>query len=100
MMRERAVVTGGTFKVESQPGRGTTITAHFPQVWVEEGSDTTWTETTNDPAITSGGAPGNSSGQRAVPGPGPDAETRPIRRTPPTPGGDPPPSNRPRSASA
>lgn len=38
MMRERAIVTGGTFKVESEIGTGTTITATFPQVWVEEGS--------------------------------------------------------------
>jgi signal transduction histidine kinase len=38
MMRERALVAGGTFSVESEPGRGTTIAATFPPVWVEEGS--------------------------------------------------------------
>jgi signal transduction histidine kinase len=36
MMRERALVTGGTFSLESEPGRGTTIRATFPHVWVEE----------------------------------------------------------------
>jgi signal transduction histidine kinase len=30
MMRERAKVGGGSFDVESQPGKGTTITARFP----------------------------------------------------------------------
>jgi signal transduction histidine kinase len=38
MMRERALVAGGTFSVESQVGEGTTIAANFPRVWVEEGS--------------------------------------------------------------
>ena len=36
MMRERALVTGGTFSVQSEIGRGTIITAGFPRVWVEE----------------------------------------------------------------
>jgi signal transduction histidine kinase len=36
MMRERAQVAGGTFTVASEPGRGTTVTAHFPPVWLEE----------------------------------------------------------------
>jgi signal transduction histidine kinase len=38
MMKERALVAGGTYAVESQVGVGTTITATFPRVWVEEGS--------------------------------------------------------------
>jgi signal transduction histidine kinase len=38
MMRERALVAGGTFNLESEPGRGATIAATFPPVWVEEGS--------------------------------------------------------------
>lgn len=33
MMRERAQVAGGTFKVESSPGNGTTITVDFPFAW-------------------------------------------------------------------
>src|SRR5262249_46661816 len=36
MMRERALVTGGTFSRESELGQGTTIRATFPHVWVEE----------------------------------------------------------------
>jgi signal transduction histidine kinase len=39
MMRERALVAGGTFNVESEVGRGTSITATFPRVWVEEGTE-------------------------------------------------------------
>jgi len=38
MMKERAQVTGGTFSIESDPGSGTTITATFPRVWLEEGT--------------------------------------------------------------
>jgi signal transduction histidine kinase len=37
-MRQRAVVAGGSFSIESEPGVGTTVTANFPRVWVEEGS--------------------------------------------------------------
>jgi len=36
MMRERAQVSGGTFKIESAAGRGTTITADFPTSWLVE----------------------------------------------------------------
>jgi signal transduction histidine kinase len=36
MMRERALVAGGTFTRESAPGHGSAITATFPRVWVEE----------------------------------------------------------------
>src|SRR5438128_8735317 len=36
MMRERAQVAGGTFKIESIPGEGTTITARFPTSWLDE----------------------------------------------------------------
>jgi signal transduction histidine kinase len=39
MMRERALVAGGTFSVDSSVGRGTAITATFPRVWVEEGTE-------------------------------------------------------------
>jgi signal transduction histidine kinase len=38
MMRERALVAGGTYNITSQVGEGATIRATFPQVWVEEGS--------------------------------------------------------------
>jgi len=36
MMRERAQVAGGTFKIDSAPGRGTTVTADFPTSWMVE----------------------------------------------------------------
>jgi signal transduction histidine kinase len=36
MMRERALVAGGTYSIQSQPGEGTAISATFPRVWVEE----------------------------------------------------------------
>jgi signal transduction histidine kinase len=36
MMRERAQVAGGTFRVESVPGEGTTIRASFPTSWLDE----------------------------------------------------------------
>jgi hypothetical protein len=38
MMRERALVAGGTFSITSEPGTGTSILARFPHVWVEEGT--------------------------------------------------------------
>jgi signal transduction histidine kinase len=35
MMRERALVGGGTFAAESAPGEGTTITVRFPTSWLQ-----------------------------------------------------------------
>jgi hypothetical protein len=32
------MVARGTFRIESEPGQGTTITVTFPRVWVEEGT--------------------------------------------------------------
>jgi signal transduction histidine kinase len=37
MMRERAVVAGGTFDITSVAGEGTTITAEFPTSWLSDG---------------------------------------------------------------
>jgi signal transduction histidine kinase len=39
MMRDRAQVAGGTFKIESKTGEGTTITATFAQSWLHEESE-------------------------------------------------------------
>jgi signal transduction histidine kinase len=36
MMRERALVAGGTFTITSQLDKGTVITAGFPRVWIDE----------------------------------------------------------------
>jgi signal transduction histidine kinase len=36
MMRERATVGGGTFKIVSVPDSGTTITVRFPTLWLQE----------------------------------------------------------------
>jgi signal transduction histidine kinase len=38
MMRERAMVAGGTYSIKSEIGKGTKITVTFPRVWVEEGT--------------------------------------------------------------
>jgi signal transduction histidine kinase len=37
MMRERALVAGGTFDISSVAGEGTTITAEFPTSWLSDG---------------------------------------------------------------
>jgi signal transduction histidine kinase len=37
MMRERALVAGGTFDIISVAGEGTTITAEFPTSWLSDG---------------------------------------------------------------
>jgi signal transduction histidine kinase len=39
MMKERALVAGGSYSIQSEVGEGTSITASFPRVWVEEGSE-------------------------------------------------------------
>ena len=49
MMRERALVAGGDYSLRSEIGKGTTITATFPRVWVEEGSELEATERSDDP---------------------------------------------------
>lgn len=39
MMRERAQVAGGTFRIDSASGKGTTITAEFPTSWLSQEAD-------------------------------------------------------------
>jgi nitrate/nitrite-specific signal transduction histidine kinase len=34
MMRERALVAGGTYRLESSPGAGTSIAVRFPASWL------------------------------------------------------------------
>lgn len=38
MMRERAVVAGGSFDLESASGQGTSVTVRFPASWLEDGT--------------------------------------------------------------
>lgn len=84
MMRERALVAGGTFSVESEVGQGTTIAASFPRVWVEEGSQL------EAAAATAKGAPGTQRppvGSTTGPVPSPDkrvAATAGLPATPPS----------------
>jgi signal transduction histidine kinase len=84
MMRERALVAGGTFSVESEVGQGTTIAASFPRVWVEEGSQL------EAAAATAKGASGTQRppvGSTTGPVPSPDkrvAATAGLPATPPS----------------
>jgi signal transduction histidine kinase len=57
MMRERAIVGGGSYTVTSAPGEGTTITVRFPTSWLQEGSERDVRETPPTPQTT-GASPG------------------------------------------
>src|SRR5207249_12030781 len=103
MMKERALVTGGTYTRDSEIGLGTTIRATFPRVWVEEGAVLEATEATDDgrhgkPAqpptgstagpvagVVTGGLP---RGDGTAPDPDGASPTEPLRPT----GGDEEPS--------
>lgn len=39
MMRERAMVGGGSYQLESAPGQGTTLTVRFPTSWLQQEED-------------------------------------------------------------
>jgi signal transduction histidine kinase len=39
MMRERAQVAGGTFRIDSESGKGTTVIAEFPTSWLDGQAD-------------------------------------------------------------
>jgi signal transduction histidine kinase len=81
MMRERAQVAGGTFSVESAIGRGTTIVATFPSVWVEEGAKREASEglkpPTRAPVGTTTGPPSEVTAEEASPAPAAGAAGRP-----------------------
>jgi signal transduction histidine kinase len=89
MMRERALVAGGTYSIESQTGVGTTIAARFPRVWVEEG-------TALEAASGSSPAPGGGDAANPPPNPVPDppkvepppAPLQPPRTEPPVSGSE------------
>jgi signal transduction histidine kinase len=84
MMRERALVAGGSFRIESQVGRGTTVVAHFPEDWIGEGD----------------GKPEPPEGRSIGSGPEPDVSPAPrpgvaAGETDQTPNTEPNPSPRP-----
>jgi signal transduction histidine kinase len=76
MMKERALVAGGTFNRESEIGKGTVVTAQFPSVWIEEQMEPGLELPTADEA---GEAPADSP---AMPGPEDGAAAEPERRAP------------------
>ena len=93
MMRERANVAGGSFRLHSELGRGTTVTAHFPQVWVDESSEGDWTEPadgveTTEPAdgvdtvASNGGGPAPAEQIRVAETPAPQPQPHPLRQEP------------------
>jgi signal transduction histidine kinase len=64
MMRERATVGGGTFKISSAPGEGSTIKVRFPTSWLQEGEDVEEEEAHQSPPSSRDGA---SHGPAAAP---------------------------------
>jgi signal transduction histidine kinase len=59
MMRERALVGGGTYELKSAVGQGTSITVRFPTSWLQEEAQGT-SATPSTPAA-SGGPPASTS---------------------------------------
>jgi signal transduction histidine kinase len=66
MMRERALVAGGKYSIESEPGQGTTISAQFPRVWVEEGTALEAASGTSPESGEGAQPPGDPSAQTAA----------------------------------
>lgn len=56
MMRERAAVAGGTIRVDSAPGKGTTITVRMPTSWLSQGPASP--RSASEPAAGGGASPG------------------------------------------
>jgi signal transduction histidine kinase len=71
MMRERATVGGGTFKLESGPGEGATITVRFPTSWLQEESPAT-------PGLGGPAAPRDGASPGTVPTPSGSTESVPA----------------------
>lgn len=64
MMRERALVGGGTYELQSAPGEGTSITVRFPTSWLQE------QEPPRDGAASdAGAAPGSARAREGDPAP-------------------------------
>jgi signal transduction histidine kinase len=81
MMRERAVVAGGTFEATSEPGRGTDVRVRFPTSWLQE-------------------APKEAAPQGEAPPPAAQVQTEPPptvpTRRPPAPPASPEPETAPK----
>jgi signal transduction histidine kinase len=84
MMRERALVAGGTLEVESAPGHGTRIAARFPREWSEDSGDDQSSPrrdpTTPPIGTTTGSADLPSSAKPEIAPPGPPSATMPSDR--------------------
>lgn len=63
MMRERALVGGGTFALASAAGAGTTITVRFPTSWLQEG-ESGQVQTGESPSDAFPGTPPDRTGQQ------------------------------------
>ena len=77
MMRERAVVGGGSFAAQSAPGEGTTITVRFPTSWLQEEAPEVPGATPTPPAAASGSGDG-AQGTGAAPTQGQAPESVPA----------------------
>jgi signal transduction histidine kinase len=64
MMRERALVGGGTYELKSEPGEGTTITVRFPTSWLQQQEPPPGEAATGD-----GGGPGTARSPEDDPAP-------------------------------
>jgi signal transduction histidine kinase len=64
MMRERALVGGGTYELKSEPGEGTTITVRFPTSWLQQQEPPPGGAATGD-----GGGPGTARSPEGDPAP-------------------------------
>jgi len=65
MMRERALVGGGTFQLESASGEGTTITVTFPTSWLQQEA----TEPDQPEPSQADASPGSARAPRPEPAP-------------------------------
>ena len=86
MMKERALVAGGTFNRESQIGKGTIVTAEFPRVWIEEqmepGFELPPEDQSEETGETPAATPAPADGSAAAPAP-PAPESSPSQATQP-----------------
>jgi signal transduction histidine kinase len=85
MMKERALVAGGTFNRESEIGKGTVVTAEFPRVWIEEQMEPGLELPTGDEADEDAATPAPADAAAVAPEPAPAASPSPAAQSPPRP---------------